>query len=167
MARNETKRFEYKLVPAPRKGLKARGAKTPEARFAAALMEIMNEMGREGWEYQRADTLPCDQRSGLTGKTTVYHNVLVFRRVIAAPQEEAPAEDAPIPPAADRVASERKPEREAVKTRAPESRAPGKASDAATASRRRLGSALGDEPGSENGESPKLGPAREESAPEN
>ncbi len=162
MARNETRRFEYRLVPAPRKGRKVRGAKTPEARFAAALMEIMNEMGREGWEYQRADTLPCDQRSGLTGKTTVYHNVLVFRRVIAAPQEEAPAEEAPIPPAADRPA----PEREDVKAPAPEPSAPEKAADGGSAPRRRLGSALGDEPASENGESPKLGPAREESAPE-
>jgi len=157
MDRNETKRFEYKLVPAPRKGRKARGAKTPEARFAAALMEIMNEMGREGWEYQRADTLPCDQRSGLTGKTTVYHNMLVFRRVIAAPQEDAPAQDAPPSPA---------PERKGIKAPAPGSSAPDKAADADTAPKRRLGPALGDEPASGNGESPKLGPAREESAAE-
>ena len=43
----------------------------------------MNDMGREGWEYVRTDTLPMDERAGLTGGTkTSYLNMLVFRRVI-------------------------------------------------------------------------------------
>ncbi len=76
--------FEYKVLPAPAKGLKIKGARTTEARFAEALMQVMNEMGREGWEYQRADTLPCEERVGLTGRTTKFQNMLVFRRALRA-----------------------------------------------------------------------------------
>lgn len=75
--------YEYRVVPAPRKGEKARGLKTSEERFAFALTQLMNKMGAEGWEYQRADALPCDERVGLTGSKTVFQNVLVFRRLAA------------------------------------------------------------------------------------
>lgn len=77
-------RFEYKVIPAPRRGEKARGVKTTEERFALALTHLMNELGAEGWEYVRADALPCDERVGLTGTKTSFQNVLVFRRVVAA-----------------------------------------------------------------------------------
>ena len=73
--------YEYKVVPAPSKGTKAKGVKSPEDRFALTLQELMNEHGAEGWEYQRADTLPSLERSGLTGSTTNWRHVLVFRRV--------------------------------------------------------------------------------------
>lgn len=72
--------FEYRVVPAPRRGEKVKGAKTSEDRFAVALMRVMNTLGAEGWEYVRADTLPCDERTGLTGVKTSYLNMLVFRR---------------------------------------------------------------------------------------
>lgn len=75
-------RYEYKIIPAPQRGVKAKGAKTTEARFAHALTELMNELGREGWEYQRSDTLPCEERVGLTGRTTRFQNMLVFRRAL-------------------------------------------------------------------------------------
>lgn len=74
--------FEYKVLPAPQRGQKAKGAKTTEARFAHALMEVMNELGAEGWEYLRADTLPCEERVGLTGRTTRFQNMLIFRRAL-------------------------------------------------------------------------------------
>ena len=76
-------KHEYKVIPAPEKGLKARGVKTPEDRFANALQEIMNQMGAAGWEYLRAETLPSKERSGFTGTTTHYRNMLVFRRALA------------------------------------------------------------------------------------
>lgn len=72
--------YEYRVVPAPRRGEKARGVKTTEERFALALTQLMNKLGREGWEYQRADTLPVDERVGLTGSKTTYQNMLIFRR---------------------------------------------------------------------------------------
>ena len=76
-------RYEYKVIPAPRRGEKARGVKTTEDRFALALTGVMNTLGAEGWEYVRADTLPVDERSGLTGTKTSFQNLLVFRREIA------------------------------------------------------------------------------------
>jgi hypothetical protein len=74
---------EYKVVPAPQRGEKARGVKSTADRFALALTNLMNIQAREGWEYLRADTLPCDERVGLTGTKTTFQNMLVFRRVLA------------------------------------------------------------------------------------
>lgn len=74
--------FEYKVVPAPKRGLKAKGIKGSEARFANALQTVMNELGAEGWEYQRTDTLPLEERQGLTGKATSFQNMLIFRRAL-------------------------------------------------------------------------------------
>jgi hypothetical protein len=84
-------RYEYKVIPAPRRGEKARGVKTTEERFALALTGVMNTLGAEGWDYVRADTLPVDERSGLTGTKTSFQNLLVFRREIAAAAAATPA----------------------------------------------------------------------------
>ncbi|MAQ86460.1 MAG: DUF4177 domain-containing protein [Maritimibacter sp.] len=73
-------RYEYKVVPAPKKAGKVKGVKGTEARFAHELASLMNQYGADGWEYQRTDTLPCEERSGLTGRTTTFQNMLVFRR---------------------------------------------------------------------------------------
>lgn len=80
-------RYEFKVIPAPRRGEKAREAKTTEDRFALALSSLMNSLGRDGWDYVRADTLPCDERTGLTGTKTTFQTVLVFRRPVG---EEPP-----------------------------------------------------------------------------
>lgn len=72
--------FEYRAIPAPRKAKSARGLRGTDAKFANAFSLVMNEMGADGWEYLRADTLPCEERQGLTGKTVKYHSMLVFRR---------------------------------------------------------------------------------------
>lgn len=95
--------FEYVAVPAPLRAEKAPGAKTPTDRYAQAISAELNRMAREGWEYLRADVLPSEERSGLTGRTTVYHNLLVFRRPLAAaaapeavrPMPEYPAQASP------------------------------------------------------------------------
>ncbi len=73
-------RYEYKVVPAPSKGTKAKGVKTPEGRFALTVEQLLNQMGTDGWEFQRAELLPSDERSGLTGSIQNWRNVLVFRR---------------------------------------------------------------------------------------
>jgi hypothetical protein len=85
--------FEYKVVPAPIRGKKTRGVKSPADRFANTLSDLMNELAADGWEYLRADTLPSEERAGFTGKTTVFQNVLVFRREVA--QTERAAQAAP------------------------------------------------------------------------
>ena len=72
--------FEYTVIPAPARGEKDGQAKTPTDRYALTLTAELNRMAAEGWEYLRADVLPSEERSGLTGRVTTYHNLLVFRR---------------------------------------------------------------------------------------
>ena len=92
-------RYEYKVVPAPTKGTKAKGLKTPEARFSHAIQALMNQMAENGWEYQRAETLPSVERSGLTSTTTEWRNLLVFRRLRETDTEAFAPELLPAPEA--------------------------------------------------------------------
>jgi len=101
-------RYEYKVVPAPRKGQRGKGVKGTEGKFAHALQLLMNQHGLDGWEYQRTDTLPCEERVGLTGRTTTFQNMLVFRRPLAAEQPQ----DMPILLEHKSTASEAKPDPE-------------------------------------------------------
>ncbi len=76
------KRYEYKVIPAPRDGIRVKGVKGPAAKFAAALEASMNSLATQGWEYVRAETLPADERHGLTRrKTETTQNILIFRRL--------------------------------------------------------------------------------------
>lgn len=79
-------KFEYKAVPAPTRGTKARGAKSTEDRFALSITETLNDMAADGWEYVRAETLPCEERKGLTGTQTTYQNILIFKRFMQMAQ---------------------------------------------------------------------------------
>ena len=83
-------RFEFKVIPAPKRGEKARGVKTTEERFSLALTTLMNQLGAEGWDYVRADALPCEERVGLTGTKTTFQNVLVFRRIVESLSADQP-----------------------------------------------------------------------------
>jgi hypothetical protein len=76
--------YEYKVVPAPATGVKSKVTGTPEGRFAEALQIMINEIAAEGWEYQRAETLPSSESSGLTARTTRHRHVLVFRRAVGS-----------------------------------------------------------------------------------
>ena len=89
-------RYEYKVVPAPAKGTKAKGVKTPAGRFALTVEQLLNQLGAEGWEYQRAELLPSEEKSGLTSSTTNWRNVLVFRRALAADEDEPTVEAPPV-----------------------------------------------------------------------
>ncbi len=89
--------YEYKVVPAPLKGVKSKGLRTAEARFSHTLQELMNQMAAEGWEYQRAETLPSQERAGLTGTTTEWRNVLIFRRAAGADTPDFKPELLPAP----------------------------------------------------------------------
>ena len=93
--------YEYKVLPAPRHGQKGKGVKGAEARFSHALQGLMNTHAADGWEFQRAETLPSEERSGLTSSTTTYRNVLVFRRPLSEstpPFVPADLEEASEPP---------------------------------------------------------------------
>lgn len=89
-------RFEYKAVPAPSRGTKAKGVKTTEDRFALAMTEALNEHAGDGWEFVRVETLPCETRKGLTGTQVTEQSMMVFRRIKQAASAE-PGE-APLPP---------------------------------------------------------------------
>ncbi len=127
-------RYEYKVVPAPRRPLKARGVKAMPDRFALAVAGAMNELGAQGWEYQRSDALPCEAGGGWFRRpSTETQWVLVFRRSVAGSRTSAsgtpgspaanPAEDGF--PASDRPVFEHAPVR-----RAPTSLALGEAEQA-------------------------------------
>lgn len=88
-------RFEYTAIPAPSRGEKAKEAKTPTDRYALAVTSELNRMAADGWEYLRADVLPSEERTGLTGRATVYHNLLIFRRAIATVEAVSEARQAP------------------------------------------------------------------------
>ncbi|MFT4014539.1 MAG: DUF4177 domain-containing protein [Paracoccus sp. (in: a-proteobacteria)] len=77
-------RYEYIAIPAPARGEKTKSAKAGIDRFAATLTDTLNQMADDGWNYVRAETLPAEERSGLTGRSTVYHNLLIFRRALVA-----------------------------------------------------------------------------------
>lgn len=97
--------FEYKVVPAPAKGTKAKGVKSAEARFANSIEITLNELAAEGWEYLRAETLPSEERSGFASTTTNWRNVLIFRRATVVESDlpldwtSPPAVEDDIPPA--------------------------------------------------------------------
>ena len=83
-------KYEYKVIPAPSKGLKGPGIKGAEGRFAHGLETAINELAVEGWEYLRADILPSEERQGLTSSQTVYRSMLVFRRPLVLEDVESP-----------------------------------------------------------------------------
>lgn len=151
-------RFEYRVIPAPRKGEKARGAKTTGDRFALALTHLMNEMGAEGWEYLRADTLPCEERVGLTGKTTTFQNMLVFRRPLAATAQTAPVDGHAVHAVAAPVVPALSPADAPAPVVAPVAAHVERPVEGAA---RPVGPAAG-----EGGKAPALGPARPEMAAE-
>lgn len=100
---------EYKVIPAPTRGRKAPGVKTPEGQFALGFEDALNEMARDGWQYLRSDILPSVERQGLTSSHTVYRSVLVFQRDIRPVDPAAtPASDgdaAIVPPARTQATS--------------------------------------------------------------
>ena len=101
--------FEYKVINAPTRGARGPGVRGPEGRFAYSLEQTINEQAAEGWEYQRAETLPSEEGGRLGSSQTVYRTVLVFRRrktddlgaydprMLDAPAPEAPPLMLPTP----------------------------------------------------------------------
>lgn len=97
--------FEYSAIPAPIRSEKAKAAKTPAERYALTLTDEINRMAGDGWEYLRAETLPSEERSGLTGRTTLFHNLLIFRRPKPAAVKHRALTEAEVKPTAPAPAS--------------------------------------------------------------
>ena len=88
--------YEYKIVPAPRRGKRVKGAKTSQDRLAALLTERVNAEAGSGWEFLRVDSIPVEEKKGfLSSATETYNSYLVFRRGTAPEPVPKPAEDRP------------------------------------------------------------------------
>ncbi len=88
--------YEYKVIPAPQRTTKVKGAKTTGERFAHLLTEALNREAEEGWEYLRAEALPCEERKGLMSKKQSTQTVLVFRRALLPAEAPAVASQPPL-----------------------------------------------------------------------
>ena len=115
--------FEYTAIPAPIRSEKAKAAKTPAERYALTLTDEINRMAADGWEYLRAETLPSEERSGLTGRTTLFHNLLIFRRAKATAVKPRALTQAEAKPAIAPTAPTVKPAEAAPKRAEPASEA--------------------------------------------
>ncbi|OSP56409.1 hypothetical protein [Pseudoruegeria sp. SK021] len=82
----------YKVLPAPARARKIKGGGTAEDRFADTLSEVLNTQAQDGWEFLRAETLPSEERAGLTGTRNVFRTMLVFRRAIDISEDQATRE---------------------------------------------------------------------------
>ncbi|MCT8328479.1 DUF4177 domain-containing protein [Albidovulum sediminis] len=86
-------RYEYKAVSLPEKGEKAPGAKTADERFAHAIVQMMNRLGRDGWDYVRTDTFTREDKVGLARRSvTVHQTLMIFRRPIGDSFAATPSE---------------------------------------------------------------------------
>ncbi len=90
-------RYDYKTVAAPRRPGKFKGAKGADA-FARTLEEAISAEASAGWEYLRAENLPCEEKPGFFSRRhTIFHSVLIFRRekgiarMAPVEEEEEPA----------------------------------------------------------------------------
>lgn len=83
--------YEYNVIPAPLRPAKIKGLKSTEERYAHLLSATLNAEASEGWEFLRAETLPCEERKGLTGTSKSFQTMLVFRRPLSEAAEPAAA----------------------------------------------------------------------------
>ncbi len=86
--------YEYKVVSAPRRPKRVKGARTVVDRFARTLTDLINSEAAEGWEYLRAESLPVEEKKGmLSSASENYHSVLVFRRAVKTAVTDAPRQE--------------------------------------------------------------------------
>ncbi|MEM6662012.1 MAG: hypothetical protein AAF666_07520 [Pseudomonadota bacterium] len=91
--------YEYKCVGAPERAKRRRGAKSRSDRVAKAVEEVIAAEAVDGWEYQRTDLIPMEEKAGFLSRPQEVHRaVLVFRRALASqpPSVHIPAAVAPV-----------------------------------------------------------------------
>ncbi|MGG7568512.1 hypothetical protein ACQ5SO_20345 [Rhodovulum sp. DZ06] len=82
-------RYEYKTVAAPRRERRYKGVKAGHEGFARTIEDVLNDESHDGWEFQRAETLPADSKGGLFSRGgEVLHSVLIFRRALPDPMAQ-------------------------------------------------------------------------------
>lgn len=78
-------RYEYRVVPAPERGIRRRGLRDPGERYAAALEQALAAEAEDGWEYLRTELMPVTERRSWFGRArTVQRAMMIFRRPTAA-----------------------------------------------------------------------------------
>lgn len=82
--------YEYRVIPAPDRAAKSR--KKGADPFAETLSEVFNKEATDGWEFQRAETLPLRERTGLTGTRSGFRTLLIFRRAKGIDDAETTSE---------------------------------------------------------------------------
>ena len=76
------KGIEYKVVPAPRKAKPRKGARGKPEALARAMEELIKKEAGAGWEYLRADLIPCEERRSFFSRPIEMHRaMLVFRKL--------------------------------------------------------------------------------------
>lgn len=73
-------RFEYKLVKAPQKSNKYSGLNKLDDKFAHTLMDSMNDIASDGWQFLRKEVMTETKRRGFFGRKSTSHDYLVYRR---------------------------------------------------------------------------------------
>jgi hypothetical protein len=74
--------YDYKTVPAPRRSKRFKGVRGGAESFARTVEETLSAEAVDGWEFYRAESLPCEERKGwFGGRHEALHTVLIFRRV--------------------------------------------------------------------------------------
>ena len=112
--------YEYKCVAAPERAKRKKGARSRTDRVALAMQEIISAEAVDGWEYQRTDLIPIEERSGLFSRAHEVHRaVLVFRRALRAATMPAPALDKVPETSPSDTATEENPIRLAAERNAP------------------------------------------------
>ena len=77
-------RYEYLLVKTPAKSTKYKGLSKSNDPFALTLMDGMNELALEGWEFIGCETITEYCRSLFRGKTKRDHEYMVYRRRLSS-----------------------------------------------------------------------------------
>ena len=75
-------RYEYQVVKAPTKSIKFKGLKKTDDAFALTLMEGMNGLARDGWQFVRTEIMVEQRRSVLGNNTRLEHDYMVYRRAL-------------------------------------------------------------------------------------
>ncbi|SFI28956.1 hypothetical protein [Albimonas pacifica] len=149
--------YEYKTVAAPRRAGRYRGVAKGAESFARTIEEMLSSEAIDGWEFLRAENLPCEEKHGwLSRRETVFHSVLVFRRVReqVRPAAPAPARDWAEPGFGEPAPAFQRPEPAPAPAPQAQGRAQGVAADPDAAMMR-----LEPEMRDPAAEGPRLGPA--------
>jgi hypothetical protein len=73
-------RYEYKLVPTPKQSAIFKGLPKSGDAFAQTLGHGMNELGRDGWEFLRTETVVEKRNVLVISSRKCRHDYMVYRR---------------------------------------------------------------------------------------